>query len=52
MEWSRVVAGTEQRIAPLPFFHGCRKRRGLTAFTPYCAQTAMGLPHVTSAVFV
>jgi hypothetical protein len=23
----RVVSGTEEKIAPLSFFHGCRKRR-------------------------
>jgi hypothetical protein len=45
--------GQKKRIAPLPFFHGCRKRQlNEKALTPEmdCNLTAMGLPPVTSAV--
>jgi hypothetical protein len=47
--------GQNKRIAPLSFFHGCRKRRlkdeALTHEVD-CDQTAMGLPPVTSAVLL
>jgi hypothetical protein len=44
--------GQNKRIALLFFLHGCRKR--LIALTPEidCNMTAMGLPPVTSAVFL
>jgi hypothetical protein len=44
--------GQNKRIAPLPFFHRCRKI--LTELTPEidCDQTAMDLPPTTSAVFL
>jgi hypothetical protein len=53
----------ERGTIPLPVFNGCRKRlltaltyetTGLTALTYEidCGQTAMGLPHVTYAVFI
>jgi hypothetical protein len=43
----------DRRIPPLPFFHGCHTK-GLIAITPEidCNKTAMGLPPVTSAVFL
>jgi hypothetical protein len=46
------VSGQTKRIAPLSFFHGCTK--GLQELIPGidCDQTAMGLPLVTSAVFL
>jgi hypothetical protein len=46
--------GQNKRIAPLSFFHGCRKRRGLIAFALEIDydQTAIGLPPVTSAVLL
>jgi hypothetical protein len=40
--------GQNKRIAPLPFFYGCRKEtKGLTALTSEidCDQAAIGLPH-------
>jgi hypothetical protein len=50
---SRVVFGTEKRIAALPFFHGYRKS-GLKVYQhsqTYYDRTAMGLPF-TSVVFL
>jgi hypothetical protein len=53
---SCVVSVKKERIAPLPFFHGCRKRQ-LTKvlivlkFETDYDQAAIGLPHVMSAVF-
>jgi hypothetical protein len=48
--------GQNKRIAPLSFLHGCRKKatKGLTVLTPEidCDQTAIGLPPVTSSVFL
>jgi hypothetical protein len=46
--------GIDKRNAPLPFFHGYRKRRGLKAVPPEIDrdQTAMGLPPVKSVVFI
>jgi hypothetical protein len=53
---SRFVSGQKKRITPFSIFHGCRKRRlkGLTVLAHEidCDQTAMGLPVVTSAVFL
>jgi hypothetical protein len=46
--------GQNKIIAPLYFLHGCRKAtKGLIAVTEIdCNETAMGLPPVTSAVFL
>jgi hypothetical protein len=45
---SRVVSGTEQKNSSFPF------TKGLTALTTEidCDETALGLPHYMSAVFL
>jgi hypothetical protein len=47
-------SGQNKREAALPFFHGCHKGEELIALKLEidCDQTAMGLPPVTSAVFI
>jgi hypothetical protein len=44
--------GQNKRIAPLFFFHGCRKRRLKDVSEIDCDQTAMGLSPITSAVLL
>jgi hypothetical protein len=54
--FSQLVSGTEKKIVRIAIFHGFRKKvtKGLIAVTPEmnCAQNAIGLPSVTSAVFL
>jgi hypothetical protein len=51
---SRLVSGTEQKNSTFLFlpWMSLKATERLTAAPPDCNQTAMGLPPVTSAVFL